>query len=690
MRVGIKTIFHALLLAALSLGVTGISSCDGPGKFVELTILHTNDIHSHLKAEPAGTEKNPYGLGGLARLKTLVSQIRATKTDSLLLDAGDWSEGTSYFNIDAGSNMLRLLGMIGYDAAVVGNHDFLNGPVELANTIERSAQAFPALGANKNLSAAALDRERARIERLVPEYTILTTPSGVRVAVIGILCTAFAYYEYFKPAVITDPVAKASAITQKIHDENLADVIVLLSHNSFDENVGYAKRVPWINAVISGHSHVKTPKAIEVTNAGQAVYVAETGQWGQFLGEMTLQVNREKRMVKLKGYALRPVSADLPEDPEIAAAIDEQDRALSARYGHDVTRDHVADCVDEMPHSNIRETVVGNLAADAYRLAAKADFGLETNSLISVALAPGPLSTSDLISVMPHIYAPAPDLGAFPEKGRTWMLRKLTLTGAQFKLLLNTVLKINGITPATWISVSGMKVAYSVNGSKVARRAGRISEKTPGLLPIREIQTTDPATGADLPLSDSASYTFAVHDGILGALRIVRDHTGLPIDLEHTLETGIEAWQAIFKLATELRTLSAADFEPSTRYRTLEADLMSQEHLINLFESSTGKSRAVEVTVRNQGLTRSLGTEKLRVFMGAVDDAVNDGALSDKPLDLWREAGIPALGAGEQTTLRFAVKKGDFSEPGMYSLKIEVVADDGNAANDVTRRHLKF
>ncbi len=650
---------------------TSALKCNNPFSGVEVTILHTNDIHSHLNAEEEGTERNPYGLGGLARLKTLADKLRSKNENSIMLDAGDWSEGTVYFNNDGGSNMLRLFHAMGYDAAVVGNHDFFNGPVEIANTIERAAVSMPVLGANKNVSDPALAPHKDRINKLIPDYTIITTKNKIRIAVIGVICTDFNYYDYFKPAVVTEGVAAASAITKKIHDENLADVVVLLSHNSIDYNKMLAKYVPYANVVISGHSHVKTPKPIEIMNANQPVYVAETGQWGQFLGSMTLLVDTGRRQVRLKEYALNPVEKSLTVNPTIYKLVEAEMTALKNKMGKDIFTDNVADIHDEMPQQENRESTIANLAADSYRFAAKADIALEINSLIGVGISPGPLSTFELMNIQPHVYSPATNM--------TWMLRTLSLPGAQIRLLLNAVLLAHGNKEGgAWVSTSGLRVAYSLS-----------SKNSNELLPIRTIDVLDRQKGSYSPLNDAQNYTVVVHDGLIYALKIISRISKIPFDLPNAVDTGIEAWKAILATISEVRVIRAQDFEQGNRYIAIGSDLMIEEHMVSVVETKTNKVSSVEVVIKNGGLTKSSGGEKIIVKRSIVNDAVNDGTENFENI-LVRELSIPALAPGESTRMRVATKADDFTDSGVYSVLFEILGDDGNMSNNKTRRHFNF
>jgi 5'-nucleotidase len=110
--------------AILSLGLS-LNSFSNLNK-KHLTILHTNDVHSYIDPFPADHPKNP-NMGGVARRAALIETIRKENPNTLLLDAGDIFQGTPYFNYYGGELEFKLMSMMGYDAATIGNHDFDNG-----------------------------------------------------------------------------------------------------------------------------------------------------------------------------------------------------------------------------------------------------------------------------------------------------------------------------------------------------------------------------------------------------------------------------------------------------------------------------------------------------------------------------------------------------------------------------------
>ena len=114
-------------------------------KEIKITILHTNDMHSHIHPFKAGKYK---GMGGIAERATIIKKIRKVEENILLFDAGDIFQGTPYFNYYGGELEFKLMSEMKYDAATLGNHDFDNGIDGLAKQAKNAK--FKLLSANYN------------------------------------------------------------------------------------------------------------------------------------------------------------------------------------------------------------------------------------------------------------------------------------------------------------------------------------------------------------------------------------------------------------------------------------------------------------------------------------------------------------------------------------------------------------
>ncbi len=623
---------------------------------------------------------NPYDLGGVARIKTLVNNLRSQNPNTVLLDGGDWSEGSAYYFVDAGTNILKAFDLIGYDAVVVGNHDFLTGFPELVNAVERANTGFAVLGANKDLSDPSLNPVRDRIASNIPEYTIRTLPNGVRVAVIGLLCTEFLYYDYVKPVKITNAREKATQLAQKIKKENLADITVILSHNSIHTNTQWAEQIPDIHVVVSGHLHAKTPEPIVVTNAGQPVYVVEAGKWGQFLGELKLSFTPKTKQVELKSYKLHPVSSQIAEDSEMKLFVESQEYELKQRFGRDIFHDTWTFSEEEFYYVTKRESALGNLAAEAYRAAIQSDVGFETSTLIGQGAPQGTLSTWDVINLAPHVYSPIAGL-PFPQNGKTWTVKKLTVSGTELMLLLNIPFIMADVADQGGINVAGAKFTYQ--------------DKGVSMNPVQSASVYNRNTGFYELVDSSRAYTVAMHDALVLALRVLKsikpNDPRLLVDLSDLEDSGIETWKAILDYTKLNGGIKSAHLKPGYRYVTLEANVGIYEDDIKISPSSPGTTGyTVEIGLRNEGLKTLPSGVKLKISRSKnANDMKYFGIEHEKLVVITDNLAVPALAPGQSTKIQYLWNNPPAT--GIYNLHFEVFGKnldkEANPYNNKESRH---
>ncbi len=574
---------------------------------VELTIFHTNDLHSHLRA----TKADPFGLGGLARLSTLLQRLRATTPVSLTLDAGDWSEGTWYYNIDEGANMLRFLTMLGYDATCLGNHDFLNGPDQIIKTISSAQPGFPVLAANLDLSQYA---NATKLSPLLPA-TAIKTVGGLKVGLIGLTTFDPTYSGYIAPVNILNPIDIATTLANELRPQ--VDVLILISHNAFTTNEELAQAVPGVDAVISGHTHLKVAQAVLVQNAGKQVPVVETGAWGKFLGDLKLSVDTTHHTVQFKSYRLQAVSPDLAEDPAVAQEVDAQDAALNKQYSDDVSR-VVAHADFDLLRSDTAESPLGNLAVKAYRSATGSDLSLEEISLTGVDLAQGPLTLMDLHDVIPHIYNPT--------TGREWTLNVWNARGSDLVLAFNIFYTMSGLMPLSsplgWLSVDNVQIVWDPS----LRGAGSLGPA------VKRI-----SVGGSL-LDPAQRYTATITSGLLYALQMANKDFSLGVDLSQVTDTGIEAWRSVVNYATSAKELSSGVLGVGGHALTAQANLAINYYGINWDDHE------LSVEVDNNGESASVPAQ-----VTCSSGLPNDPVSFDTSLQKWTRIGqvsIPAINAG--------------------------------------------
>lgn len=248
-----------LLFIFVSLLICGYYAC---GQTVDtLVILHTDDVHSQV--EPKKSDDK----GGAKRRMGAIEQVRAKYDNVLLLDAGDFTQGSSYYCVFKGRTDVELMNRMGYAAATLGNHEFDLGAEFLADSIIPLAD-FPIVLANYKF-----DKGFALSKKNVPPYVILDT-MGLRIGIFGLLVDLqglTAHSEIFdKPGMhYQNPVEVARKLSTQLKKQKKCDLVICLSHLGWrtetgshpDELDGSIADLPFVDLVIGGHNHDSRPNS---------------------------------------------------------------------------------------------------------------------------------------------------------------------------------------------------------------------------------------------------------------------------------------------------------------------------------------------------------------------------------------------------------------------------------------------
>ena len=249
-----------------------------------LTILHTNDTHSQI-------EPKANGQCGYARRMGLIRQERQADKHLLLLDAGDFCQGTPYFNFYHGRVEIDAMNRMGYDAATLGNHEFDNGLDTLAAVIKGAR--FPFVCANYDFTGTAL-------EDLIHPYTIIRK-GGLKIGVFGLGCDpkGLIAEKNFLPAQYNDPYPVAQRVTDELRAQG-CDIVVCLSHmGTYGKapedvcDVNLAAQTRGIDVIIGGHTH-KLYDHLKVANLdGDSIPVCQMSKGGAYLGKIVLNLGNK-------------------------------------------------------------------------------------------------------------------------------------------------------------------------------------------------------------------------------------------------------------------------------------------------------------------------------------------------------------------------------------------------------------
>ncbi len=265
-------------------GGLSLSSCSGAKK-THITILHTNDVHSHIDAFP-NDHSSFAGLGGLARRAGLVNAIREENPNTLLFDAGDIFQGTPYFNFYGGELEMRLMTMLNYDAATIGNHDFDNGVEGLLAQIPYGK--FDFISSNYDFTDTVLDGFTKPFQTYERD--------GIKIGVygLGIQLKGLVTKALYKETKYLNPYEIANDLELRLIEEEKCDLVICLSHLGYsykDENrpddMKLAAKTKHTNLIIGGHTHTFLDKPSIVTNAlDKEVLVNQVGCYGVNLGRI--------------------------------------------------------------------------------------------------------------------------------------------------------------------------------------------------------------------------------------------------------------------------------------------------------------------------------------------------------------------------------------------------------------------
>ncbi|MCP4719731.1 MAG: bifunctional metallophosphatase/5'-nucleotidase, partial [Desulfobacteraceae bacterium] len=299
----------------------------------EISIIHTNDLHSHFLGFSPNQDYTPETvldddtLGGFARISTMIKKIKDQSNGPVLvLDGGDFLMG-SFFHLLAREKAfeLELLGKMGYDAVTLGNHEFdlkPNGLAQIIDTAQNQDKLPAILLSNMVFSEESHEDdslEQAFSKGLIKPYTILEK-EGVKFGIFGLMgLDAAEKAPFSKPVSFSDPIAAAQKMVDILKGKT--DIIICLSHSGLDpdkeksEDELLAQKVSGIDVIISGHTHTKMEAPITINNT----LIVQTWEYGKQIGHITLAL--ENQNVEVSGYQSILIDDSIPGDPEISNLI---------------------------------------------------------------------------------------------------------------------------------------------------------------------------------------------------------------------------------------------------------------------------------------------------------------------------------------------------------------------------------
>lgn len=399
----IPILLLALALSACSKQVGKPEGLGEPG--LELTLLHTNDTHSHL----AGIDK--YGnaafeeaksRGGLGRIAHIIKTAKASNDNVLALDAGDQFQGTLYYSMNKWHVISEIDALMPWLLTTLGNHEFDEGCEELAKFLK--ASKLPVLAANLRPEPGCPLAGANYQPHMVVQVR------GVPVGIIGLANDEVKSLAKACPGTkFGDRVQTLQNEVSELQAKGVKHIIVV-THIGLPDDRELARKVDGVDVIVGGHTHSYLgPKPsdgpypiVEKSPSGQPVLVVTAKRAAQYLGRLDVRFDKAGIPFSWQGQAVEPANAD-PSDPTISSLIKKQTRSLD-KYRKNIIGSHELDLADGMEACRKGECLGGMVAADAMLEFARplgVDIALFNGGGVRAAMPKGKISLGDILSIFP-------------------------------------------------------------------------------------------------------------------------------------------------------------------------------------------------------------------------------------------------------------------------------------------------
>lgn len=452
-----------------------------------LTIIHTNDLHSHFLGFSPNKDYSPLQVGndktvgGWARIKTIIDTVKQERQNPVLvLDAGDFLMG-SLFHMLCREEALELVLMkkMGYDVLTLGNHEFDLTPKGLSRILMSALikDALPHI-VSSNVVFNRSDQRDDSLQEIflqgnVKQYLVMTK-NDIKIGFFGLMGeNAESVSPFASPVNFSDMITSAQKMVKKLLDVEKVDIVICLSHSGLNkdpeksEDVLLAQQVPGINIIISGHTHTKMEAPLII---GDTIIV-QSWAYGQQVGILDVNVNDQQ--VKLDKYKVVDIDDKIPGDVEINEMIDGFKQLINQQilkqYNYEFDQVLAETDFDLMTKQD--ETNLGNLITDAIRWAvdkqeydasdplSRVNISVQSNGLIRDHLLKGKtgmITVSDLFRTVP--------LGIGSDNTMSYPLVAFYINGAEVKKTMEVITTIYPLKGEDYfLQYSGVKMTYNPN-----------------------------------------------------------------------------------------------------------------------------------------------------------------------------------------------------------------------------------
>ncbi len=464
-----------------------------------LQIIHTNDLHSHFDSA-ADPQRGSFA-AVKAKIDALKLEAQEQKIETLVLDAGDFSEGSRYYFANHALEPFTMIDQMGYDAVALGNHDWLMGLSHLEWILNQTKPSQAFLAANFHFRK----RKFSTLSRYIQPHRSFKK-AGFNIAVLGLTTPELFYNWVARPGRIYKPVPCTRSWLRK--HKNQYDFVFALTHLGLSADKKLVKKTRGIDLVIGGHSHTLLNSPVYIKDKRKrTIPIVQAGKHGEYVGSLLIDLQKGKAPLVLK-YELFPVFNKQKKDPNIEALAQQAQIKLENDYGKDYLRTVLAKT--EVPLGTRAVGDWDNVVADAIKEATDTDIGVHFSLLNGKSIPPGSITRQDLMTLLPRQFDTRAKHG--------WTIWKTKVLGSTLKIIVNII-----VNQGFAMTLSG--VQYDV----IKKPSGRWKSAN--------------VTVNGSPLKFTRFYSLAIPEGIgrgsIGITPLVR------ILFNKLRDTKISMWTAI-------------------------------------------------------------------------------------------------------------------------------------------------
>jgi 2',3'-cyclic-nucleotide 2'-phosphodiesterase (5'-nucleotidase family) len=378
-------------------------------KRIQIVILGTTDLHGNLY--PTDYYTNKPDNRGLAKIATMIRQIRKENQNVILIDSGDTIQGTplEYFHNKKNNSppdpMMLAMNELRYDAMTVGNHEYNFGLQVLEKA--RGETKFPWLSANTY--------DKGTDQTHYHPY-IVKEVAGARIAVLGLTTPGIPNWENapnYAGLEFKDPLLEAKKWVPVLRGKERADVVVIAMHMGLEEDlrtgelnpgqvpneneaVAIARQVPGVDLIFMGHTHRDVPSVVI-----NGVQLLQANYWGRNLARADLYLENDGRRWRIYAISARTLAADdkVAADAELLKIGEPYDRETQSWLSQPI-----GDSAAELTagEATFRDTAILDLIQRVQMEAGNADVSMVASFNEKARIAKGPVTVRDIAGL--YIY----------------------------------------------------------------------------------------------------------------------------------------------------------------------------------------------------------------------------------------------------------------------------------------------